>query len=460
MNKASTPSGRRSDRAGSAGAAKAGTLAGAGAGAGADPTRDLAFDLLLGVLERRRTLELGPEGAEEARDRAAAHRLAASVLRHLGTLDALLDPLLTRAPPERVRVVLRIGAAQLLLLDTPAHAAVTTAVALARRRGLAPFTGLVNAVLRRLAADGAARLAELDTVRLDIPAWLWRSWSAEAPERVRAIAQGQLREAPLDLTPRSLGAGTVLPDGAPEGAEVLPTGSIRLPPGTRPDALPGFETGAFWVQDAAAAIAARLLDARAGEYVADLCAAPGGKTAQLAATGAEVVAIERDPRRMERLRANLDRLGFGAVTTIGADAAEWRPERPLDAVLLDAPCSATGTIRRHPDALRIKRESDLAALTEMQDRLLDAARDMLRPGGRLVYAVCSLQPQEGEPRIARALASGCWTRTPVDAPMLAALGLGGLDAAVTAHGTLRTDPGLWAERGGMDGFFIAVLTRK
>lgn len=444
MNKPSTPRAPRN---------------GPGAGGG-DPTRDLAFDLLVGVLERRRTLELGPEGAEEARDRAAAHRLAATVLRHLGTLDALLDPLLTRAPPERVRLVLRIGAAQLLLLDTPAHAAVTTSVALARRRGLAPFTGLVNAVLRRLSADGPGLLAELDTVRLDIPAWLWRSWASEAPERVRAIAQGQLREAPLDLTPRERDAMGALPDGFPDGAEVLPTGSIRLPPGTRPTALPGFAEGRFWVQDAAAAIAARLLDVRPGERVADLCAAPGGKTAQLAATGAEVVAIERDPRRLERLRANLGRLGFDGVVTIGADAVQWRPQAPLDAVLLDAPCSATGTIRRHPDALRIKREGDVATLVEAQDRLLEAAAEMLRPGGRLVYAVCSLQPQEGEPRIARALATGRWTRTRIDAAMLSALGLGGLEAAVSEHGALRTDPGLWAERGGMDGFFIALLTRQ
>ncbi|HEX3349318.1 MAG TPA: transcription antitermination factor NusB [Acetobacteraceae bacterium] len=406
-----------------------------------DPTRDAAFAILSAVVDRRRPLEdaLDALPAIDARDRAAAHRLAAAVLRRTGTLDAVLEPFLKKAPPPPVQHILRLGAAGLLLLDTPPHAAVATAVAEARSRGLAPFAGLVNAVLRRVAAEGTAALEGLDGPRLDTPSWLWASWGRDA----RAIAEAHQREAPLDLTPR---AGAV----PPEGAEVLPTGSWRLPPGAPVTELSGFGEGAFWVQDAAAALPAQLLGARPGERVADLCAAPGGKTAQLAASGADVVAVERDGARMERLRANLDRLRL-AARTIVADAESWRPEAPLDAVLLDAPCSTTGTIRRHPDVLHLKRPRDLVHLTAMQDRLLAAAAAMLRPGGRLVYAVCSLQPEEGPQRAAAALARLPLRLDPIVLPAL--------PEAVTLEGMLRTTPALWPERGGVDGFFAARLVR-
>ncbi len=409
----------------------------------ADPTRDIAFELLSGVLDRRRTLEEGLEraGAAEPRDRAAAHRLAAAVLRRLGSLDAVLEPLLNRAPPDGIRHVLRLGAAGLLLLDTPAHAAVGTAVDLARRRKLAPFAGLVNAVLRRVAADGAAALEELDGPRLDTPAWLWASWGAEA----RVIAEAHAGEAPLDLT--------VAPGSeTPEGGAVLPTGSVRFAAGTRVQELAGFDEGRFWVQDAAAALPARLLAARPGERVADLCAAPGGKTAQLAAAGAELYAVERDPGRIRRLNENLSRLGL-TVDVAQADVLEWRPPALLDAVLLDAPCSATGTIRRHPDVQRLRRPKDVAELAAAQDRMLAAAARMLRPGGRLLYAVCSLQPDEGAARVADPARFGL-RADPFTADELAAF-----PEARTAEGHLRTHPGLWRERGGVDGFFAARLVR-
>lgn len=405
----------------------------------ADPTRDIAFELLSGVLQRRRPLEetLDQLPLAEQRDRAAGHRLAAAVLRRMGSLDAALEPLIRRAPPEPVRLVLRLGAAQALLLDTPAHAAVATAVALARRRGLAPFAGLVNAVLRRLAAAGPAALAAIDGPRLDTPAWLWSAWGA----RARAIAEAHQQEAPLDLTLRPGAA-------PPAGGEMLPTGSVRFPAGTRVVELPGFEDGAFWVQDAAAALPARLLAVQPGERVADLCAAPGGKTAQLAAAGATVFAIERDPGRLGRLRENLARLRL-AAETIHADATVWTPPVPLDAVLLDAPCSATGTIRRHPDMPYLKRPRDIAQLAAQQRRLLDAAARMLRPGGRLIYAVCSLQPEEGPGSIAQAPALGLGP-APFTAAELAAV-----PEARSPQGWLATDPALWSERGGMDGFFAA-----
>jgi 16S rRNA (cytosine967-C5)-methyltransferase len=375
------------------------------------------------------------------RDRAAAHRLAATVLRRMGTLDAVLEPFLKKAPPDRVRLALLMGAAQLLMLDTPAHAAVGTIVSLVRARALVPFAGLVNAVLRRIAQEGPAALDGLDGPRLDVPAWLWTSWGGLA----RAIADGLSREAPLDLT---LAEGTPVP----HGGQRLPTGSVRLPGGTRVAALPGYEEGAFWVQDAAAALPARLLAARPGERVADLCAAPGGKTAQLAATGADVVAVERDSGRMRRLRQNLDRLRL-RVETVEADAGSWMPGAPFDAVLLDAPCSATGTARRHPDVLRLKRAADLAGLAEGQDRLIAAATRMLRPGGRLVYAVCSLQREEGQERALTAERFGL-----LPAPFTAAE-LSMLPEARTEEGWLRTHPGLWPDRGGMDGFFAARFVK-
>jgi 16S rRNA (cytosine967-C5)-methyltransferase len=409
-----------------------------------DPTRESAFDLLTAVLERHSTLEeaLDALPPQDARDRAAAHRLAAAVLRRMGTLDAVLEPFLRKEPPEPVRNVLRIGAAGLLLLETPVHAAVGTAVQLAKRRGLAPFSGLINAVLRKVATQGPSALEDLDAARLDTPAWLWAAWGPSA----RAIATAHQTEAPLDITVKAGAA-------PPPGGEMLPTGSVRFPAGTRVSELPGFASGDLWVQDAAAALPVRLLDPRPQERIADLCAAPGGKTAQLAAAGATVTAIERDLIRIERLTTNLRQWNLQA-DVIGADAITWRPERPLDAVLLDAPCSATGTIRRHPDVLRLKRQRDVQAVIQAQDRLLEAAIAMLRPGGRLLYAVCSLQPDEGAPRIAAALSKGGVRLDPIRANELPTL-----PEALTKDGFLRTHPGLWPNRGGMDGFFAARLIR-
>lgn len=403
-----------------------------------DPTRDAAFALLTATLDHHRPLEeaLDTLASLPARDRAAGHRLAAAVLRRMGTLDAVLEPHLRRAPPDAVRHILRIGAAGLLLLDTPAHAAVGTAVDLARAHGLAPFAGLVNAVLRKVAAGGPAALEGLDSPRLDTPAWLWATWGSAA----RAIAEAHQHEAPIDLT---------LKPGAepPPGGTPLPTGSWRYPAGTRVRELAGFAEGNFWVQDAAAALPARLLGVRPGERVADLCAAPGGKAAQLAAAGASVTAVEREPTRMERLRENFTRLGLAADFVV-ADAVKWHPEAPFDAILLDAPCSATGTIRRHPDVLHAKRPRDLAALATTQAHLLQTAASLLKPGGRLVYAVCSMQPDEHQ-----ATAPGLLPDPirPEEVP--------GLENALTPHGTLLTTPALWPEYGGIDGFFVARLRR-
>jgi 16S rRNA (cytosine967-C5)-methyltransferase len=417
-------------------AREAARTAGSGVPAGTptgDPTREAAFALLTAVLERHRTLEdaLNALPAMEPRDRAAGHRLAATVLRRTGTLDAVLEPLMRKAPPDPVRNVLRIGAAGLLLLDVPPHAAVATAVALARTAGLTPFAGLVNAVLRKVASSG--------TAVLDTPAWLWASWGADA----RAIAEAHQHEAPLDLT---LKPGIPVP----EGGTLLPTGSVRYPAGTHVGDVPGFAEGRLWVQDAAAALPVFLLAPRPGERIADLCAAPGGKTAQLAASGAHVTAVERDPVRLKRLAENLARWGLEAEL-IAADVTTWTPPALFDAILLDAPCAATGTIRRHPDVTHLKRPRDIKALAEAQEALLAASGRMLRPGGRLIYSVCSLQPEEAAPRLA---AAG------LRIDPFRAEELPGLPEAINAEGFSRTHPAMWADLGGMDGFFTARLIKQ
>ncbi len=419
-------------------------------------SRAAAITLLETVLGRKRPLEEAFESLPplEERDRAFAHLLAATVLRRLGTLDAVLEPFLRRAPPEVVRHALRLGAAQLLLIGTAPHAAVAATVAAVRTlpKGAA-FAGLVNAVLRRVGAQGAALLEGMDAPRLDTPDWLWRSWHAAfGADGARAIALSHAREAPLDLT--------VKPELDPAawaarlGAAILPTGTLRLTAPERPvRELPGYSEGAWWVQDAAAALPARLLRPVRGERIADLCAAPGGKTAQLAAAGALVTAVERAPERAARLAENLTRLGLQA-RIVEADATLWQPAETFDAVLLDAPCTATGTIRRHPDIARLKRPADLAAMLPLQRALFARAASLLRPGGRLVYAVCSLQPEEGEGVVAGAEGHGLVVDpvTPAELP--------GLEDAITDSGALRTTPAFWADLGGIDGFFVARFRKR
>lgn len=406
-----------------------------------DPTRDAAFSLLHAVFNKGKPLDAALDALPrlDARDKAAAHRLAACVLRHSGTLDAVLEPYLRRDPPPDLRLILRLGAAGFLFLGTPAHAAVGTAVELARSRKFIAFAGLVNAVLRRVVDAGPQALEELDMPRLDTPAWAWASWGANA----RLIASAQTQEASLDIS--------ALPGFVPVGGTALPTGSFRFSAGTEVAKIPGFAEGKVWVQDAAAALPARLLAPQPGERVLDLCAAPGGKTAQLAAMGAQVTAIERDKSRMATLRGNLQRLHLQAETII-ADATDWRPTQQFPAILLDAPCSATGTIRRHPELLHLRKPRDIESMTKTQDALLDAAAAMLAPDGRLIYAVCSLQPQEGATRIDAACARLGLRRDP--------LTLSTLPEAMTPAGDICTHPGLWPEAGGMDGFFIARLVRS
>lgn len=421
------------------------------------PARQAALAAIEAVLRRRTALDDSFEGQSDLpqAERAFARRLAAVTLRRLGQIDALIDHCLASPLPAKsvaVRDVLRLGVAQLMFADIPAHAAVDTTVEIARARGLPAHLKLVNAVLRRLAREGASLVAAQDAARLNTPKWLWNSWvTAYDEDTARAIADAHLVEPALDFTVKTDRDAW---SDALEAA-IMPTGTLRRAAGVQVSALPGYDDGAWWIQDLAAALPARLLDDVAGKRVADLCAAPGGKTAQLAAAGAGIIALDRSEPRLRRLKANLARLHLSAEV-VTADAAAWRPEQPLDAVLLDAPCSATGTLRRHPDALWLKRPEDVAKLVLVQDRLLDAAIEMVKPGGTLVYCVCSLQPEEGPERI-RALLARAGER--VKLVPVRPDEIGGLAEAITPEGFLRTLPCHLPEDGGMDGFFAARLVR-
>jgi 16S rRNA (cytosine967-C5)-methyltransferase len=376
--------------------------------------RLLALDVLDAVLEQRRAFDEAFDrnprtNTLEPRDRGFAYNLVATVLRRLGQLDAAIDaclqkPLTPRA--RRIRQILRLGAAQLLFLETPPHAAVDTSVTIAASDPrLETYKNLTNAVLHRLAREGAQMIAAQDAARLNTPAWLWDSWSAIYGEAsARAIATAHLSQAPLDLAVKRD------PEmwAARMGAELLPSGALRLAAGTSVATLPGFDEGAWWVQDAAAQMPVRLLAEAAGDLrrlrIADLGAAPGGKTAQLAAAGAEVIALDRSGARLATLRENMARLNL-AVEVVEADARTWRPAALMDAVLLDAPCSATGTIRRHPDIPHLRRPEEVAKAGKVQAELLEAALQMVRPGGTVVFATCSLQQEEGPGVIAPLLAN-------------------------------------------------------
>lgn len=395
-------------------------------------------------------------GALSGRDRAFARNLLSTCLRHNGEIEAMMASLIARPLPASARAarhIVMIGLTQLLFLATPPHAAVATSVALADHGPAQRFKGLINAVLRRASREGAMMLNKLDAPSLNTPAPLWQSWEAAyGPDTTRAIATANMIEPPLDLTPRKNEDISAL--ARLTGAEPLPTGSLRRRDGGLIGEIPGFDEGQWWVQDAAAALPARLLGDVGGRRVLDLCAAPGGKTLQLADAGAEVTAVDRDKARLEMVRRNLARLRLDAAL-VAADGRNYDAP-PFDAVLLDAPCSATGTIRRHPDIALGKGPADAARLAPLQDALLDNAARLTRPGGALVYAVCSLQPEEGEGRIEAFLKRHPdFARVPVTADEI-----GGLAEAVTAAGDLRTLPSFLDAQGGMDGFYAARLRRS
>ena len=397
--------------------------------------------------------------ALEPRDRALARSITTVALRRLGSIRHVLGRLLERGLPKSsggLEWILVAGAAQILFLDVPDHAAVDLAVRASRvDPKTAPYAALVNAVLRNLARDPVSVLADCTALDHDTPAWLAARWRRHyGADMAKAIAEAHGLEPTLDITVKSDAAHWA----AELGGLLLATGSVRLRSHTAIADLPGYESGAWWVQDAAAALPARLLNVAPGTRVADLCAAPGGKTAQLAALGADVVAIDRSAERLKRLAVNLERLALNAETQVG-DATSFRGA-PFDAILVDAPCSATGTIRRHPDVAWTKRGSDIPALAAVQARILDHACGLLKPGGVLVYCACSLEPEEGEMQIAALM-----RRNPdMMRSAIAASEIGGWSECINAQGELRTlpchlqddDPRL----SGLDGFFAARMLRR
>lgn len=416
-----------------------------------EPERGAALALLMAVSEERRMLSEAVEGgalkALDAAGRARAQRLAATTLRHRDRADAVLARHLRKDPPMRVRMILRLATVEMLEAGAPAHGVVNAAVTLTQAAPRqAHLSGLVNAVLRKVASLPQAEWAAMAPQRLPDPlrARLVAAWGAEA---VAAMEAAHMAGAPLDLTLRDGGGDWA----ARLGAETLPTGSLRLRGAGAVSALPGYGEGAWWVQDAAAALPARVLAPRPGERVLDLCAAPGGKTLQLAAAGAEVTALDISAPRMALVAQNLARTGLAAECVV-ADALEWRGGEGFDAVLVDAPCTATGTIRRHPELPLLRGPEALAQLAPLQARMIDHARTLLRPGGRLVYCSCSLLPEEGEDQLARALEVHPELRADP-----AAYAVAGGAPEWRGGGGLRLRPDFWPARGGLDGFFIAAM---
>lgn len=417
--------------------------------------RRAAAALVSAVTDDRRSLDDALASTRsfaelEGRDRAFARAIASATLRRLGGVDAILARFLQRPLPEDAivaRALLRTAAGQILAMGSPAYAVVSETVTLARQTKKAMgFANLFNAVLRRVGEAGPAALDALPP-GADLPDWLFNRWRAAYGARALDIAQALRAEAPLDVILKP-GMVAAFPGAPLLGAWRLPTDAPAVTD------LPGFSEGDFWVQDAAAALPARLLGDVAGKIVIDLCAAPGGKTMQLAAAGAVVTAVELEQDRIARLNENLARTGLSAKV-VCADARTWRPTAPADMVLLDAPCTATGTLRRRPDAAWLRRPSDIESLSQLQGQLIEAAAAMLKPGGVLVYAVCSLEPEEGPGQIAAALRQGPWARAP-----LTAGDVYGAADLITTEGDLRTTPADFAEAGGIDGFFAARLIRQ
>jgi 16S rRNA (cytosine967-C5)-methyltransferase len=425
--------------------------------------RAAAVRLLSAVLDDGQPLDAALEAdagdGAQSRDRALTRAIVATALRRLGEIDAALDRLIARRPAKAGAFmrILQVAAAQVLFMAVADHAAVSIAVdQVAADRHARHFKGLANAALRRLVRERDTILAGADAARLNTPDWLWTRWTrAYGEATARAIATVHMVEPGLDVSVRADAAAWA----ERLGGVVLPTGSVRIEAPGPVEALAGYAEGAWWVQDAAAVLPVLAMGDVAGKRVADLCAAPGGKTAALCRAGARVTALDISADRLARLSVNLARLGY-AAETVAADLLEWAPPggRRFDAVLLDAPCTATGIIRRHPDVQRLKRPADVASLARLQARMIDRALALLAPGGILVYCACSLEPEEGEDHLDRIrhTAGAGVTVVPIAATEVA-----GMVETVVATGGVRTlpthlrlaTPGL----SGLAGFFVMRL---
>ena len=420
--------------------------------------REAAATLLGEVVDRRVGLDLlvDPNRGHpaftrlDARDRKLTRAIVTVALRRRGAVERGLARFLDRPLPRKARALLHlmhVAAAQIVFLDAADRAAVDLAVEIAKRDPRSRrFAPLANAVLRRV-AEAKDEIAALPPEPGDVPQWLWKAWRRDhGRDNALAIVAALREEPPLDLTLKS--HDIPRPNGV-----MLPNGTLRIA-GERADvaALPGYEEGGWWVQDAAASLPALLLGDVRGLRVLDACAAPGGKTAQLVARGADVTALDRSAARLERLRGNLARLDLQAET-VAADLLEYEPETPFDAVLVDAPCSSLGTLRRHPDVVWTKTPDDIAALSGLQARFLERSLDLVHPGGRVVFSTCSTLKAEGE---------DLWQsfRERVTPDPIAPSEVFGLPA-VTGQGTLRTLPhhAFPGTEGGVDGFFAARFAR-
>ncbi|MCB1532822.1 MAG: methyltransferase domain-containing protein [Alphaproteobacteria bacterium] len=424
--------------------------------------RQVCLNLLNVVLGQKQSLDSALERDDDfrtlpSRDRAFARMLVATTLRRLGQIDDLIAKAENNPTPKNITLknILRMGVAQIMFMDVPDHAAVDTSVRLADAAEMDRQKGFVNGLLRTMTRSGREWMSKQDEARLNTPEWLLKTWIEDYELRGAAnIAKANLAEAPLDITIKNEADRNYWQSNFK--ATQIGAGTLRVPSGGAVHEREGFDDGMWWVQDASAAIAASLFGDVKDQTVLDLCAAPGGKTMQLAARGAHVIAVDRSAQRMKRLRQNLERVRLGdRVETMIADAATLKPKEPPRFILLDAPCTATGTIRRNPDVPHLKQPEDMERLTFVQANILEAAYNMLAPGGTLIYCTCSLQKVEGEYQILRLFeAHQDAYKVPITADEV-----GGLDEAVTENGDLRILPCHQAALGGMDGFFIARITK-
>ncbi len=412
--------------------------------------RQAASSMLASVMTAHKMLSDLAEAPEMADlrppERARAQTLAAGVLRNLEPIDMVLVQFMARQPPDNVLNILRIAVFELLVDNIPPHAAVDAAVRQIRaNRKLGGFAGMTNAVARKVASEGPEIWRDLSPTPL--PEWI--SAVIGDQSQVAAIEKVLSQTPPTDLTLRNQNEAGELKSKLE--AEELPSGTLRLRKPGQISRLPGFAEGQWWVQDAAAALPVRLLGDIAGVKTLDLCAAPGGKTLQLAAAGAKVTAIDNSKKRMRRVTENLERTGLPAKL-ISADLTRWDAQEKADLIVLDAPCSASGTLRRHPDLPHVRPDPKLAPLLKLQALLLDRALSWLSPKGRLLYVTCSLLPSEGEDQVKAACdrVPGLKVLPPENPPALP-------EGALTSQGWLRTRPDMWADAGGMDGFFAAIL---
>jgi len=425
--------------------------------------RICALNLLSRVINKRNALDVALDSSSEfvglpPRDRAFARMLLTTTIRRLGQIDDLITYAQERPDAlktEAVRNILRLGVTQIFFMEVADHAAVDTCVRLAEEKNMPRQKGFINAMLRTLIKKGEVRIEKQDAPRLNTPDWLLKIWIEDYGLNVAAkIAQANMSEAPLDITVKDIADrpywGNVLQ------ASELSTGTLRRVIGGNIRDMEGFDDGKWWIQDAAAAIPALLFGNVDGEHVVDLCAAPGGKTLQLASMGANVTAVDRSAKRLKRLEENLERIGLKDKVTVEiADAVSWKNVQKPARILLDAPCSATGTIRRHPDTGYLKSVQDITSLMSVQERLLNHAGEMLEIGGVLIYCTCSLQKSEGEHQIEKFLNNNAnFKRIPIEAHEI-----GDYEEMINDNGDLRMLPYHLSNQGGLDGFFVSRLTK-